>query len=130
MLLCHRLVRFTSQSTTYVCDSACLYMYVSMSVYPSDLRQFRMYAADKLYACPEVHRDSVVFPVGRRLLVRRARWSRGRASDFRSRGPFGRYTKSRWSLQPGVYARGSKRSHAGGKCVTCRGLKTGTHGFA
>ena len=23
----------------------------------------------------------------------------------------------------GVYARGSKRSHTGGKCVTCRGLK-------
>ena len=36
---------------------------------------------------------------------------------------FGRDTKSRWSLLPGVYARGSKRSHTGGKCVTCRGLK-------
>ena len=92
-----------------------------------------------------------------------ARWSSGRASDFRSRGPgfkttcgrasdfsvegtgvqnhllpfqnlgkfvhptllvsFGRDTKSRWSFLPGVYARGSKRSHTGGKCVTCRGLK-------
>ena len=27
-----------------------------------------------------------------------------------------------WSLLPGVYARGSKISHTGGKCVTCRGL--------
>ena len=36
---------------------------------------------------------------------------------------FGRDTKSRWSLLPGVYARGSKRSHTGGKCVTCCGLK-------
>ena len=30
--------------------------------------------------------------------------------------------KSRWSLLSGVYARGSKRSHTEGKCVTCRGL--------
>ena len=30
--------------------------------------------------------------------------------------------KSRWSLLSGVYARGSKRSHTGGKCVTCREL--------
>ena len=36
--------------------------------------------------------------------------------------PFGRYTKSRWSRLSGVYARGSERSHTGGKCVTCRGL--------
>ena len=28
---------------------------------------------------------------------------------------FGRNTKSRWSLLSGVYARGSKRSHTGGK---------------
>ena len=35
---------------------------------------------------------------------------------------FGRDTKSRWSLLSGVYARGSKRSHTGGKCVTCSGL--------
>ena len=28
-------------------------------------------------------------------------------------------TKSRWSRLSGVYARGSKRSHTGGKCVTC-----------
>ena len=34
----------------------------------------------------------------------------------------GRDTKSRWSLLSGVYARGSKRSHTGGKCVTCSGL--------
>ena len=27
-------------------------------------------------------------------------------------------TKSRWSLLSGVYARGSKISHTGGKCVT------------
>ena len=31
-------------------------------------------------------------------------------------------TKSRWSLLSGVYARGSKRSHTGGKCITCLGL--------
>ena len=31
-------------------------------------------------------------------------------------------TKSRWSLLSGVYARGSKRSHTRGKCVTCSGL--------
>ena len=35
---------------------------------------------------------------------------------------FGRDTKSRWSLLPGVYARGSKISHTRGKCVTCRGF--------
>ena len=35
---------------------------------------------------------------------------------------FERDTKSRWSLLSGVYARGSKRSHTGGKCVTCSGL--------
>ena len=35
---------------------------------------------------------------------------------------FGRDTKSRWSLLSGVSARGSKRSHTGGKCVTCSGL--------
>ena len=35
---------------------------------------------------------------------------------------FGRDTKSRWSLLSGVYARGSKRSHTGCKCVTCGGL--------
>ena len=36
---------------------------------------------------------------------------------------FGRDTKSRWSLLSGVYARGNKRSHTAGKCVTCSGLK-------
>ena len=35
---------------------------------------------------------------------------------------FGRDTKSRWFLLPGVYAGGSKRSHTGGKCVTCSEL--------
>ena len=35
---------------------------------------------------------------------------------------FGWDTKGRWSLLSGVYARGSKRSHTGGKCVTCHGL--------
>ena len=35
---------------------------------------------------------------------------------------FGRDNKSRWCLLSGVYARGSKRSHIGGKCVTCSGL--------
>ena len=30
--------------------------------------------------------------------------------------------KSRWSLLSGVYARGSKRSHTGCNCATCRGL--------
>ena len=32
---------------------------------------------------------------------------------------FGKDTKSRWSLLSSVYARGSKRSHTGGKCITC-----------
>ena len=36
---------------------------------------------------------------------------------------FGRDNKSLWSRIPGVYARGSKRSHTGGKCVNCRGLE-------
>ena len=49
-------------------------------------------------------------------------------SPFRSLGnfvqstlpvSFGSDTKSRWSLLSGVCARGSKRSHTGGKCVTC-----------
>ena len=31
-------------------------------------------------------------------------------------------TKSRWSFLSGVYARGSKRSHVGGKCVTFGGF--------
>ena len=35
---------------------------------------------------------------------------------------FGRDTKRCWSLLSGVYARGSKRSHTVGKCVTYRGL--------
>ena len=35
---------------------------------------------------------------------------------------FGRDTKSRWSLLSGVYARASKRSYTGDKCVTCREL--------
>ena len=34
---------------------------------------------------------------------------------------FGGDTKIRRSLLSGVYARGSKRSHTLGKCVTCRG---------
>ena len=34
--------------------------------------------------------------------------------------------KSSWSLLSGVYARGSKRSYTGGKCVTCSGL-TNSH---
>ena len=33
---------------------------------------------------------------------------------------FGRDTKSQWSLLFGVNARGSKRSHTGGKSVTCK----------
>ena len=37
---------------------------------------------------------------------------------------FGSDTISRWSFLSGVYARGSKRSHTGGKCVTYRGLHT------
>ena len=39
---------------------------------------------------------------------------------------FGRDTKRRRSLLSGVYARGSKRSHTGGKCVTCCGLHNST----
>ena len=35
---------------------------------------------------------------------------------------FGGDTKNRWSLLSGVYAKGSKISHTGSKCVTCRGL--------
>ena len=35
---------------------------------------------------------------------------------------FGGDTKSHWSLLSSVYARGSKISHTGGKCVTCHGL--------
>ena len=41
---------------------------------------------------------------------------------------FGRDTKSRWSLLSGVYARGSKISHTGGKCVTCSGLTNSIEG--
>ena len=41
---------------------------------------------------------------------------------------FGRDTKSQWSLLSGVYARGSKRSHTGGKCVTCSGLTNSREG--
>ena len=41
---------------------------------------------------------------------------------------FGRDTKSRWSLLSGVYARGSKISHTGGKCVTCSGLANSRKG--
>ena len=39
---------------------------------------------------------------------------------------FGRDTKTCWSLLSAVYARGSKRAHTGGKCVTCRGLHNST----
>ena len=35
---------------------------------------------------------------------------------------FRRDSKSRWSLLPGVYARGSQISHTGGKCITCPGV--------
>ena len=35
---------------------------------------------------------------------------------------FGRDSLSCWSLLSGVCARGSKRSHTGGKCVICLGL--------
>ena len=35
-------------------------------------------------------------------------------------------TKNRWPLLSGVYVRGSKRPHTGGKCVTCSGL-TNSH---
>ena len=41
---------------------------------------------------------------------------------------FGRDTKSRSSLLSGVYARESKRSHTGGKCVTCSGLANSKEG--
>ena len=69
------------------------------------------------------------------VVVCGARWSCGRASGCRLKGPgfettsavsklgqlrspqfavsFGRVSKSRWSILPGVYARGSKRSHTG-----------------
>ena len=68
---------------------------------------------------------------------------RGRAPDYQVKGrwfnptcrhfetfvhvtlplSFGRNTKSRGSLLSGVYARGSKRSHISGKCVTCSRLR-------
>ena len=35
---------------------------------------------------------------------------------------FGKDIISWYSLLSGVYARGSKRSHIGGKCATCNGL--------
>ena len=71
------------------------------------------------------------------------RWSRGRPPGCQSRGRwfnptyrryepffvhptcacvFGRDNTRRWSLLFGVYARRSKRSHTGDKCVTCSGL--------
>ena len=112
-----------------------------------------------------LHIIIIVFLFTKRVIYHAswARWSSGRASDFRLKEPgfrttcgrasdfsvegtefqnhlmpvqnlgnfvhptlpvsFGRETKSRWSLLPGVYTRGSKRSHTGGKYVTCRGLK-------
>ena len=36
---------------------------------------------------------------------------------------FGSYTISRWALLYGVYARGSKISHTGGKRIVCRVIK-------
>ena len=38
---------------------------------------------------------------------------------------FGRDTKSRWSLLSGGYARGSKRSHTGDKCVVDLQIRIG-----
>ena len=35
---------------------------------------------------------------------------------------FGSVMKSCWFLLSDVYAKGSKRSHTGGKCVSCCGL--------
>jgi len=73
-------------------------------------------------------------PVAYRVCVTNGeRWSRGRShlKPFQNLGnfvhltlpvSFRRDTKSRWSLLSGVYARESKRSHTGGKCVTCSGL--------
>ena len=43
---------------------------------------------------------------------------------------FGRYTKSPCSLLFSVYAGESKRSHTGGKCVTCSGLTNPREGRA
>ena len=37
-------------------------------------------------------------------------------------------TKSWWSFPSGVYDRESKRSHTGGKCVTCSGLTNSREG--
>ena len=37
-------------------------------------------------------------------------------------------TKMRWSLPSGVYARGNKRPHTGGKSVTCSGLTNSREG--
>ena len=41
---------------------------------------------------------------------------------------FGSDTKTQRSLLSGVYARGSKISHTGGKCVTCSGLTNSREG--
>ena len=46
----------------------------------------------------------------------------GRVKPLLVPASFGRDSISRWSLLSGVYARGSKRSHTGGKCVNCHGL--------
>ena len=43
---------------------------------------------------------------------------------------FGRDSKSRWSLLSGVYARGSKRSHAGKWKKTCDGLTHSREGHS
>ena len=41
---------------------------------------------------------------------------------------FGRGARSRWVILSGVCARGSKRSHTGGKCVTCSGFTNSREG--
>ena len=58
--------------------------------------------------------------VAQRLEPRVETW----ASSFTPTFPVsvGRDIMSRLSLQSCVNARGSKISHTGGKCVTCRGL--------
>ena len=91
-----------------------------------------------IYLCtPDVIVFNFTHLVTFTIITSEERWLRGRAwfnltySHFETYAisftphlpvSFGRDTKSRWSLISGVYARGSKRSHPGGKCVTCSGL--------
>ena len=85
------------------------------------------------------HSTCLIQTVDKTRVVGNVRWSRSRAPDCQSRGrwfnPTYRLSKLRkfrpphiclclsvFVLLSGVYARGSKRSHTGGKCGTCSGF--------